>query len=120
MNANTLVIDLKPIIYKWFAPTSNQANEMDIKLALDDLLTYAGTHAVDQECDLDLIGPTYFLQNSGWKSDVLQTLINEVSTLTRSIYLTQCTPEWRNAGVKHIQVDRFYLMTVKLGIDPYA
>ncbi|ANH52317.1 hypothetical protein FDJ23_gp212 [Erwinia phage vB_EamM_Desertfox] len=118
MNANVLLIDLKPIVYQWFTP--EQANDSDLHMAIDDLATWATSTAVEQECDTDLIGPTFFLVNSGWQHDQLQAMIDTMAKVVRTIYLTQSTPEWRSAGVKRIQVDQFYLMTVKLGIDPYV
>lgn len=120
MSATILNIDMKPIICRWFTFTDNQANEIDVHLALKDLLIHTGLSMVDQTSEVDLIGATLFLQNSGWDSNVLQTMVNEVATTIRAIYLNQTTPEWRNAGIKHIQIDRHYLMTVRLGIDPYV
>lgn len=120
MNANVLMIDVKPIISRWFDFSENQANDMDIHLALKDLLIHTCQTQVDQESDIDVLGAGFFLQNSGWNGNVLQTMMNEVATTIRAIYLNNTTPEWRNAGVKHIQIDRHYLMTVRLGIDPYV
>lgn len=120
MSANVLVIDIKPLIVQWFNFDENQANDLDIHLALKDLLIHTATGMVDQSSEVDVLGATLFLQNSGWDGNVLQTMINEVATTIRAIYLNNTTPEWRNGGVKHIQIDRHYLMTVRLGIDPYV
>jgi len=120
MNANVLVIDTKPIIVRWFNFSESQANDQDIHFALKDLLIHTCTSMVDQSSEVDVLGASLFLQNSGWDSNVLQTMINEVAATIRAIYLNNTTPEWRNGGVKQIQIDRHYLMTVRLGIDPYV
>lgn len=120
MSANVLIVDMRPIITRWFNFSESQANDLDIHFALKDLLIHTGHNMVDQESEVDVLGASMFLQNSGWDSNVLQTMINEVATTIRAIYLNQTTPEWRNGGVKQIQIDRHYLMTVRLGIDPYV
>lgn len=120
MNATMMVVDMKPIICRWFSLTDTQAMDVDIELALKDLLTHTGYYCMNQESDVDILGATYFLQNSGWDGKILQSMINEVATTVSAIYLNNTTPEWRNAGVKQIQIDRHYLMTVRLGIDPYV
>jgi hypothetical protein len=120
MSATTMFVDLNPILLRWFKFTETQYNDPDIAYAVKDIITHTALAAVDQASDIDVLGASFFLENSGWSSNILQSAVNEVATTTRSIYLNQTTPEWRNSGVKHIQIDQRYLMTVRLGIDPYV
>lgn len=113
-----IYLAMRPTMYRWF--TQSQLDDPTNRLAFTDLLQYIAESATDQHPEIDMIGPSSYLQGIGMPSQSVELFFSTCGSEIRQFYLNNTLPEWRSWGRHRVQVDADYGIFIQLGSDPYA
>jgi len=109
--------DATPYLVGLFTP--QKLADFETRLALQDLLTWVAYVSVDQQGDVDVIGPTAFLVAGGIERTQLDTLLAYIGQVLREFYLNNVPTQYRNYGHRRVIFDG-YMVIIKSGVDDYG